>query len=28
MNASELIDQYSFVWKERVTSYWDLGKYM
>lgn len=28
MNASELIDRYSFVWREKVTSYWDLMKYM
>ena len=28
MAVSELIDRYSFVWKEKVTSYWDLGKYM
>ena len=28
MNASELIDRYSFVWKEKVTSYWDLVKYI
>ncbi len=28
MNASELIDRYSFVWKENVTNYWDLMKYM
>jgi len=28
MNAIDLIDRYSFVWKEKVTSYWDLYKYM
>lgn len=27
MAVSELIDRYGFVWKEKVTSYWDLGKY-
>lgn len=25
--ARELIDRYSYVWKEKVSSYWDLGKF-
>ncbi|TZE81012.1 NmrA family NAD(P)-binding protein [Calorimonas adulescens] len=28
LRVRDLIDKYSFVWKERVSSYWDLGKYL
>ena len=28
LEAKDLIDKYSFVWKEKVSSYWDLMKYM
>ncbi|MBC3797620.1 NmrA family NAD(P)-binding protein [Acetobacterium tundrae] len=26
MNPKELLEKYSFVWKENITTYWDLGK--
>ncbi|WP_373483876.1 hypothetical protein [Acetobacterium sp.] len=26
VNPQELLEKYSFVWKENITTYWDLGK--